>query len=242
MKRTVWLAEYRVGTLGLQDWEADRFRFLRILRNPLRIPEPEDSYLLRWGLSRPVIGEDKVAETLNPASAVMLTANKVKMKQALLEKGIPTPALLSTGQDLVVKNIYHCGGRGTSILRKKYIEEFVPTVGEYRVYVAFRRTLVRQKVLVGEYQGTLNRGETLIRSFSRGWRVRYVPLNEGESMAIRAIAKNAVEALGLHIGVVDVGVSDGPRYWVFEVNSGANIEAPYVLEWVRSRILEYAYR
>lgn len=242
--RTIWLAEYKPGVLGIEDVHYGSLRIARILRDPLRIPEPENSVLLRWGLCAPIEGEDKVVEVFNPAKAIKLTVNKVKMKEVFLEKGVPTPRLLSHGQPLVVKDIYHRAGRGTMLLRGKYAEEFVETHSEYRVYVAFGKTLVRQKIFMGEYNGVLERGEVRersIRSHARGWRIRYVPLDSGLGMPLREVAKKAVQALGLHVGVADVGVDGEGRYWVFEVNSGAHIDTPPIIEWVKQKLIDMAH-
>ncbi|MEM2936833.1 MAG: hypothetical protein QW231_06630 [Candidatus Bathyarchaeia archaeon] len=236
----IYLVEYKPGTLTFDEpqpshWGVTVVRWDK--KDPLPTTAGKKFAVWRWGYSGEIAGEENATLIINPRLAVLGTSNKTLMKEILLKtQEIVTPPVLAEGP-VIVKRVFHSGGRGAMIFDKGYyVERFVPVDQEFRVYVFGGRTVLRKKVWVGPYRGTLERGE--IRSRSRGWRIRYDPPTTEESSQVRNMAVRAVKALGLHSGAVDVGVK-GSEATVFEVNSGPRIEASYISNWYLEKAIDF---
>lgn len=120
------------------------------------------------------------------------------------------------------------GGRGIRIVRRgrgfpggftyDFIVPLYDIVEEYRVHV-FRKNRITSSVKIREYDDGRPKS-AVIRSYSNGYRFYYIGLVNRE---VHDIAVNAISALKLDFGAVDVGLLRDGSLMVLEVNSAPGI-------------------
>ena len=185
---------------------------------------------------------------LNQAANIDLATSKLAAFTTMQQAGVRVP-FFWPARDQVVRGTTHIilartmlrasGGRGITVLRPgeelpaaplyvKYVRKEV----EYRVHVAGGEALVvQQKRRRNGADQTDN--QALIRNYDYGWvfaveNVTFV--SRGIEDDVKAQAVNAVRALGLDFGAVDIVVaSRGNEAYVLEVNTAPGIESPTVL-------------
>lgn len=202
----------------------------------MQSPEPEHTVVIRWGYSR----EHKEDLALNTAEAVKLAANGKASLEALQEAGVPC-VRLATPEDgiypLMARCRYnHIGGKFIEYVTCE--EEARETGAKY--FTVFRKAdkELRIHVFGGEVLRVLrkvprtNTADKLIKTSERGWGYKRCNHERYYRVAQR-IAVDAVKALGLHFGGVDMGWSEEDRkYFVFEVNTAPSLNSISLGEYV----------
>lgn len=126
--------------------------------------------------------------------------------------------------------------------RPDFWVRYVPLSAEFRIHV-FQKPdgefiVIRAGRKVPGPEG-IKRPEW-VRSWDLGWRLAYNGPRKGElPKGLREEAKKAVQALGLHFGAVDIGITEeGARPLVLEVNRAPGLEggtpqayARKIMEW-----------
>lgn len=186
---------------------------------------------------------------INPTRAVASCVEKPRMLELLAGaagESFVAPHVqsgsLASERLYVLKPIRHKGGKGTRILNGEranrifdasthYLEEYIPSLQEWRVGVIGGKSIVRLKV----------GGMGNIRNRKYGWTLSFP--EEGKiPQSIRAAATDAVSILKLDFGVVDVGIRDKGIPVVYEVNSAPHLTTPETIEWYVSRMANYIKR
>lgn len=184
-------------------------------------------YLIRWGSSR---GVEYIPseETINLQRAINGNTNKLDALRTLEEAGIPTPAFSTNPSDLdypiLGRASNHTQGSDINlILQERDVEltendfyvEYIPTELEYRLHVMNGDVfLVREK---RKRNGEDN--HPYIRNYETGW----VLLEPRAEHPEHEIAANALEALDLDFGAVDLVRGEDGREYVLEVNTAPSL-------------------
>lgn len=190
--------------------------------------------LIRFGSTK--YSKIKADVIWNPSTAIWRSANKRLCREQLKEAGIPVPL---NGTDL-----FPCIGRpdkhtrGQKFLVCKtaddvrrarrrgctYFSQFYPKRHEYRVHIGSGKILFLSEKIGGNHPYVWNHGKGYVFKalYRHDWREEvYEP------------ALQAIEALGLDFGAVDVGAdpidSSQPKAVIFEVNSAPSL-SPYGIE------------
>jgi glutathione synthase/RimK-type ligase-like ATP-grasp enzyme len=171
--------------------------------------------------------------TLN--SDISSVTNKRKMRLLFAENGVPMPKLLSldeavravsAGKTIVGRPDRHSKGRGfwkidsLQALRRAqrgtrrksaatHYMEFVSAPREYRVHIFLGRSIRISEKKFG-VKGETSRGD-------------YITIKPSHNIKhVRRAAKQAVAAVGLDFGAVDI-LADDENCWVLEVNSAPSL-------------------
>jgi len=217
----------------------------KILRNELpatrvypdrRYRPKEDDIIINWGnstLPNWYGTSPAVMRMLNDPNAVSLASNKLKTLRILEEAGISIPRFTTNineaydfGDVIVRHKLTGHSGRGIEIYRggelpqaplyTKYIEQ----KAEYRVHVFKGKVIDYIKKRRKDYDYPTE-NESMVRSYKNGWifaRNRLRRLERIESLAI-----DAVEALGLDFGAVDIVRGRDNSVYVLEVNTAPGL-------------------
>lgn len=209
------------------------------------LADVRSEWVLNWGRTMSPDGFTfPRGRTINPPAAVGSASNKLKMRQRFLVAGVHGPRVYDrAAAETVVSDEYPLIGRSTSHTRSNglwvcrtreevaaaccdrrtpathFLEVIRATdLREYRVHIVNDKCIkISEKVLGLEGPGN-SVGGVPIRSCDRGWVYR-VPQTR-RRRELRAAARGAVTALGLHLGAVDVLQDhDSKRTWVLEVNA-----------------------
>lgn len=162
--------------------------------------------------------------------AIARTADKVRMKEVLIDAGIKTPGMVLRPEDfdlpLIFKRYKHSRGRGMKVIHtmegvryragKGYFERIHKAEREFRVHVC-------DGVRFHTDEKFLKDGEEGHHTFKNS-RYGYVYLRPKirvpENITDESI--KAVEALGLDFGAVDIGWNEDGA-WVYEVNTAVGM-------------------
>ncbi len=180
--------------------------------------------LIRWGNRASV--RFRPVTPINSKAGIGNAAEKFKSLVLMREAGVPCPKADPDPRMLrppfLGRSFTH--SRGTDIRLcmqladagrepSDYYIEYVPTAREYRAHVAFGRVFkVSEKVLSEPTQTT-----PWIRNLDSGYTFRNERTRLGSLGC--AAAADAVSALGLDFGAVDLIVSDDANTYVLEVNT-----------------------
>lgn len=199
------------------------------------LPKDRIKNLIRWGSTRKVIY--KPNKVFNKRAALNLTIDKYNSLIFLKKKGVSVPAIVPLTNTTIfgfsypalARNINH--SKGTDIILclqttdaekalqkgKEFLIEYIPTLTEYRIHV-FNNNIIKisEKILTDELKTI-----PWIRNLENGYTFRKVknPCSE----LTEQIAKQAVKALNLDFGAVDVIVGDNGFPFVLEINSGPGL-------------------
>lgn len=167
----------------------------------------------------------------NSVGSVGNAVNKYRALQLLTQAGAPTPLvseydacrLVLEDKRVVGRKTYHSKGRGfymCSTMRgieyaiskgATHFLEYIDNAREFRVHIVNGHSIkVSEKIFPSGVQATR-------RNRSFGATFQY-PQGFNHKKTLRRIAKEAVEALGLDFGAVDLLYKDS-KFWVLEVNS-----------------------
>lgn len=185
-------------------------------------------YLIRWGSStgvRYIPNED----TINYKSKVSQNTNKYRAMQIMDEEGVPVPPFSRDPHDLeypmLGRSRNHSQGTDINlILQQRDIDltsnyfyvQYTPTELEYRVHVFQGEVFkVHEKRLRNEADN-----HPYIRNSGTGW----VFLNPRARPPEDWVSIEAVDALGLDFGAVDVIRGEDGTEYVLEVNTGPSCD------------------
>lgn len=196
--------------------------------------------IINWGTTNPDLrGRGKV---LNLPSAVADSVNKLVAFTKLKEEGVNVPVfathidqLTRTDSIVLARTVLRgSGGDGIVVLREDdepvdaplYVQ-YVPKKAEYRVHVAAGKVIfVQQKRKRSGVEQDKN--QKLIRNYDNGWVFCPVTFDDiDEAHAVESI--NAVAALGLDFGAVDIITGKDEKVYVLEVNTAPGLESPQLL-------------
>jgi hypothetical protein len=204
----------------------------RQLRDALGIPggtriRGNPDRIIRWGSQRfPEAGGE------NTPSSLALASDKLRTLRALQESGIlvpefrtdppqPDPASTWLGRrrkgyggldiDVVAANTFATNSRD-------FWTRYVPNTREYRIHVFEERVIrVQGKYLDHPEQHT----NPYIKNYAQGFRFRTPDKRLNSDRTEAAI--NAVSALGLLFGAVDLLIGEDRRAYVLEVNTAPKL-------------------
>lgn len=205
-------------------------------------PRPRD-IIVNWGNPRIPGWWNGNARTnvLNQPEAVRRAINKIATFRALRDAGVPIPDFAVTRADaqrffrtdrsrVLCRSVLDGhSGRGIHIANTPaeltnvplYVK-YVPKEAEYRIHVLNEEIIdIEQK----RRRNGVEQDDTerLIRSHRHGWVYTRNGINRPPD-ACRQAALDAVRALGLQFGAVDIGVHSKYGTKVYEVNTAPGIE------------------
>lgn len=145
----------------------------------------------------------------------------------LREKGVLTPpfALKKQGTDWLPRRANHQGG--SDLLHPgegDYFVQKLEILKEFRVHIINGKS-VRLGLKI--HREGFKKPHPWIRAYDAGWMLSYgQDAQDACPKGVRTVAREAVAALGLDFGAVDVGVEAGarPKIYVFEVNKAPGLE------------------
>lgn len=205
--------------------------------------------VVNWGRGDLPSYHDSVARYINHPTAVMKAIDKLNAFKAMSEAGnVPLPEWtlditkakqwLTNHETIAVVCRQELQGReGVGIVIARSPDQVVPAklytkyarkVNEYRVHV-MKGEVFYVNVKAKKTNAPAN-AEPLVRSGNQGWFFVHLDEHQWPSVQVQVAAINAVAALGLDFGGVDIGDGqDGVR--VYEVNtapeSGPNTTIAY---------------
>jgi hypothetical protein len=190
-------------------------------------------YLIRWG-SRSSVSFRPRETVINSQSAIRENTDKLNSLDVLRNSGIPTPEYVQDrdrirdtfGYPALGRAENHTRGEDINLILQwrdayltsdnDYFVEYIPTDLEYRMHVVNGEVVkVHEKRLRSEADN-----HPFIRNSETGW-VFVEPRDEppAESLAV-----DAVGALGLDFGAVDVIRSETGEEYVLEVNTAPSLD------------------
>ena len=215
----------------------------RALRKSLGLPgglpphyerHPEQDFLIRWGSTA---GRD-AAITLNARDAVARAANKYEALRVMQDAGVRVVPFSKNPAELqgtiLGRSLNHTGGRDVRVYPAGMLDgmwrahhhytQFIPSSHEMRIHVCDGE-MVRAQIKKGEEECDFP-----IRNHDNGY--TFVPFVRQRPNAERIqVAVDAVKALGLDFGAVDLLCGRDGRSYVLEVNSSAGCCRPTGALW-----------
>lgn len=202
--------------------------------------------VINWGDGDFNVPNMNKCKVFNKPEAIRIAVNKMKTFDKLDAADVPTPDW-TTNKDVVQSWLQHhftvvartrLEGRdgegivlvkpGDSIPDAKIYTKFIPNCTEYRVNVAFDKTMgVQKKVPVPG--ATHNH---MIKTTGGGYGLHL--LSESEiPHGLRPVAKAAVKALGLDFGGVDMIRTTNGQVYVLEVNTAPELTPSMVVAYAK---------
>jgi len=198
-------------------------------------PREKIDILIRWGSQKQIAV--KPNKVYNKLSAIRQTSDKLTALKVLDSNGVRVPPFSTIDGNnnyfpALGRKIKHTGGEDIILLLQQsdlkkakeagcsFLTEYIPTKNEYRVHVFGDKAVkVSQKILTEPDKAT----NPWVRNLDTGYTFREprTKLSKIDEM----LAINAVQALGLDFGAVDLVVSDKNIAYILEVNT-----APGLLE------------
>lgn len=208
---------------------------------------PSDAVLINWGCS------DSQVHTrmLNRPAAVAGAANKVATARLLEAAGVPAPrhtTQLEEAQQwdcrrIVVRHLVSASQgrgvevvvRGTELPRAPLYVEYIPKMHEYRIHVAHGQVIdIQQKRKRREVPNEEVNYE--IRNARHGWVFCRDSITPPPDSALEA-AVDAVQAIGLDFGAVDLGYTvKEDRVAVYEVNTAPGLEGTTLERYISALV------
>lgn len=145
--------------------------------------------------------------------------NKKSQLLKLREKSVPTLEVSNTPREgYIGRSANHQGGHDliTNTGRDYYTRKMTFT-REVRIHI-FKGKSIHAGLKIAQPNA-----HPWIRSYDTGWRISYAHARDIADSR-RELAKQAMEALGLDFGAVDIGVIKGDNALVLEVNTAPGIE------------------
>lgn len=192
-------------------------------------------YLIRWGSSTGVkyIPDE---EPINSKRSVYLNTDKLDSLRRLRDEEVSVPTFSTNLNDLeypiLGRDINHTRGQDINLIlqeRDDYLTsndfyvEYVPTEFEYRMHVMDGEVFcVHEKRLRNDEEN-----HPYIRNYETGW----VFCDPRETPPPSSVAVEAVDALGLDFGAVDVIRGEDGDHYVLEVNTAPSCDEPNLERW-----------
>lgn len=171
-----------------------------------------------WGKGVPTLPSG--VKVLNPK----ISGNKFVEHQKLLKAGVPVPKLLSGPKEgFIGRSFNHQGGKDLLAgSGHSYWVEKIETTREFRIHILGGVSIrAGMKVPRDEFPNP----HPWIRSYDGGWRLSYGSnCQDYLKQSLRDAARDAVKALGLDFGAVDVAQRVGGGAVVWEVNKAPGLE------------------
>lgn len=199
-------------------------------------PDRRPQRMIRWG-NRGESRFNAVGGVLNKRSGLNDASNKGRSLELLTQAGISVPPAADRfdGELLVGRTETHVGGSGFFLITSQrdfdlarqhlhctHFMAYIPTQREYRVHV-FNGQVIGAGEKLMSTDGTCT--SLHIRNVGTGWTFRYANIDRIPRDAER-VAVEAVAALGLDFGAVDILKSTGNNFYVLEVNTAPSLVKP----------------
>ena len=205
------------------------------------LADVRSDWTLNWGYSGTFTGNTDLI--INPPAVVKFNSDKATSKYAMEVAGVPTPHVMtpamaelemeerprtmvgrrrrtSQGRHLHVAATINVVKAGNLLTPRPVTHwcDWIDADQEFRVHVIADRVVKISQKLGGE-------GD--IRSHRNGWRFLQPEIPSAERRKMRQAAKDAVTAIGLDFGAVDVlRDSSTGEVWVLEVNTAPAMTDP----------------
>lgn len=203
----------------------------RVLRCNKHEPKRKPDVMIRWGNSQL---STTAAVELNEKEKVRSASNKAEMERTLREAGVAMPpkiedpsyqgpAYIRNNRN-VVRYVEQFSGLSSS---DKYALYPISNKREFRIHIYNDRT-------IGVYEKEPYEADTKIYKDDT---CRFRRIDQGGRVpsGIRPLARQAVSALGLLFGGVDVIIDlDTNNKYVLEVNSAPALNGPNLDRWVEA--------
>ena len=244
------LYPYKMGSGSAKDL-ARALKVLRIYPDKDYISKT-NHIVINWGASQEPLWMKQHTKILNQPLSVTLATNKSKTFERLGRAGVPIPEityssneakewLVANSETIVVCRTTLTGHSGQGIVLAKTPEEVIEAPlytkhikhdREFRVHVFFNDVIdfTEKKMRNGH-----DRPNPYIRNHGGGW----VFCRQGIELPdkVRVAAIQAVSALGLDFGAVDIGyVSTEDSPYVFEVNTAPGLEGTTLVKYTEAFI------
>jgi hypothetical protein len=195
--------------------------------------EQRYDYLIRWG-SRSGAGYRPRETVINSQNALRDNSDKLNSLRVLADSGVPVPEWTTDRDEISEAFGYPALGRAENHTRGEdinlimqwrdayltsgndYFVEYIPTDYEYRAHVVNGEVIKwHEKRLRSEADN-----HPFIRNHETGW----VFLNPREETPPDQLAIDAVGALGMDFGAVDMIRAEDGDHYVLEVNSAPSLD------------------
>ena len=184
--------------------------------------------VIRYGTTK-----QRTIEAINTAEAIELAADKIRMKQKLLDEGIPTPKFT---EDLpaIGRPRMHSAGRKYFLCKTPYekrrairrgAEDFsepIEKIVEYRVHMVNTKNITGA-LLVQEKSKPENAGPFDAWNHTKGG-VFHVMKRSDVDRAIVNMAMRGIKSAGLATGAVDIMVDKNENIYIIEINTAPKLE------------------
>ncbi len=171
--------------------------------------------------------------------------NKVEEMWELVNAGVPTVTIGSKPglNGFIARSKYHVGGNDllTPTSRPDFWVKKETLVREYRIHSFNQRSIragvkqPRDGFTIAPDEASFKMGVNAhpwIRSYDGGWRINYDDFQSNKGM--REIAHQAIKALGLDFGAVDIGEREDGSRIVLEVNKAPGLEGGTIEAYKRT--------
>ena len=204
------------------------------IRAVSQVTDPRVNKLIRWGSTTVV--RKRPRQVLNKRNSILQAVDKLATLIMLSNKGIRVPQFFSMdnyeGQQrfpYLVRTINHTQGRDIQLCLQQrdlekarvngydYAIQYIPTKREYRIHV-FKGEIIKTSEKV---ETNPENAVPYIRNLDHGYTFRHERTDisrESEWLAVEA-----VRALNLDFGAVDLVVSDDEISYVLEVNTAPSL-------------------
>lgn len=198
--------------------------------------------VINWGCTELTTAPG--ATVYNKPANVKVAVNKRLTFAALAAANVPTvPVVTKLPEDRRTRTYFardlltSSQGQGIRIIRPQdptpetqapLYTQYVKPMVEYRVHVAFGKAISVQAKLKRRGEERTDDGQ-LIRNLANGWVFAVNEIRPIDPQGSQ-VAVNAVAALGLDFGAVDMILSQNGNYLVLEVNTAPGLSAPSTLE------------
>lgn len=225
----------------------------KALLSPNSTRELNGALILNWGVSTSPPWSDPYYIWLNCPWNIGISANKTRMMDAFLSAGIPSLTVVKKEEVypdtiLVARHLLSShSGLGIEIAKASEIgnaplytilEDFKV---EQRIFIVNNRIVdIVQKKKMGKAKLTamgLEKADPYVKSHRKGWVFARNDIEETPAMA-KEIAIEAMIAVGLEFGCVDVAWSNPNKCRVIETNSTPGFKNTITLEKFANAIRE----
>lgn len=216
---------------GIEAYKTRLDQTDRQLRKFLRRVRRGDLWI-NWGAPINVPANYHVpADVIGLNSAPFL--NKKSQLLKLKEKGVPTLDVSNTPKEgYIGRSANHQGGRDlVTNTGRDYYTKKLDFTREVRIHIYKGRSI--HSGLKVPIAGA----HPWIRSYDTGWRINYSH-SKDIAQSRRELAKQAIAALDLDFGAVDIGVIKGDKAVVLEVNTAPGIEGETLTAYVNQFLSE----